>query len=261
MHVDRAACFADLQHQRVGGNEGVRAGVQRPSPKRLHLGVEIFGHLGHLRLRQPGNAQSLDQLLHPEGADAEQIGGCDHADQRGLAPAGAAPAATPGSSCPAVASAPPARCCPPGCPSPATGSRYECSSGQGCAARSRRRRPRPHRPTSTPRRRSEPSAAAGPGWPETTAQPSTPEARYWGLRSSSCSLSEICERTSNKITRWPLHITTPRSSTTNSHTTCLGVTYGRRPFLLKTSPTPRFPDRLLSHRSVGSALSTPPLNP
>jgi hypothetical protein len=30
--------------------------------------------------------------------------------------------------------------------------------------------------------------------------------------------------TSNKITRWPLHITTPRSSTTNSHTTCLDVT-------------------------------------
>jgi hypothetical protein len=38
-------------------------------------------------------------------------------------------------------------------------------------------------------------------------------------------LSEICERTSNKITRWPLHITTPRSSTTNSHTTCLDVTW------------------------------------
>jgi len=38
-------------------------------------------------------------------------------------------------------------------------------------------------------------------------------------------LSEICERTSNKITRWPLHITTPRSSTTNSHTTYLDVTF------------------------------------
>jgi hypothetical protein len=24
MHVDRAACFTDFQHQRVGGNEGVR---------------------------------------------------------------------------------------------------------------------------------------------------------------------------------------------------------------------------------------------
>ena len=45
------------------------------------------------------------------------------------------------------------------------------------------------------------------------------------LRSSSCSLSKICERTSNKITRWPLHITTPRSSTTNSHTTCLDATW------------------------------------
>ena len=44
------------------------------------------------------------------------------------------------------------------------------------------------------------------------------------LRSSSCSLSKICERTSNKITRWPLHITTPRTSTTNSHTTCLDAT-------------------------------------
>jgi hypothetical protein len=37
------------------------------------------------------------------------------------------------------------------------------------------------------------------------------------LRSSSCSLSEICGRTSNKITRWPSQVTTPRS-TQGTHT-------------------------------------------
>ena len=48
-------------------------------------------------------------------------------------------------------------------------------------------------------------AEADPGLPETTARPSNRAGRYWVLRSSSCSLSEICGRTSNKITRWPSH--------------------------------------------------------
>jgi hypothetical protein len=63
------------------------------------------------------------------------------------------------------------------------------------------------------------SQASGLGWTGTAAQPSRRAGRYWVSRSSRNSLSELCGRTSNKITRWPSHITTPSSSTTNSHTT------------------------------------------
>src|SRR5215212_12092840 len=55
------------------------------------------------------------------------------------------------------------------------------------------------------------------GLPEITARPSNGAGRYFVLRSSSCSLSEICGRTSNKITRWPSKFTTPRS-TPGTHT-------------------------------------------
>src|SRR5829696_384498 len=55
------------------------------------------------------------------------------------------------------------------------------------------------------------------GLPEITARPSNRAGRYFVLRSSSCSLSEICGRTSNKITRWPSKFTTPRS-TPGTHT-------------------------------------------
>ena len=47
--------------------------------------------------------------------------------------------------------------------------------------------------------------------------------------------------TSNKITRWPLHITTPRSSRTNSHTTCLDVT--------KPAPVPELIEPALVRRA------------
>ena len=42
--VDRAAALADLEDQRVGGHERVRAGVQRAGAERLHLRVEVLGH-------------------------------------------------------------------------------------------------------------------------------------------------------------------------------------------------------------------------
>ena len=44
VHVDHPATLADLEHQGVGGHERVRAGVQRPGPKRLDGGVEFLGH-------------------------------------------------------------------------------------------------------------------------------------------------------------------------------------------------------------------------
>jgi collagen type II alpha len=48
VHVHDAPALADLEHQGVGGHEGVRAGVQRPGAERLDLGVERLGHVRHL---------------------------------------------------------------------------------------------------------------------------------------------------------------------------------------------------------------------
>ena len=45
VHVHRPAALAHFEDQRVGGEEGVGAGVQRPGAERFHLAVEILGHL------------------------------------------------------------------------------------------------------------------------------------------------------------------------------------------------------------------------
>ena len=83
-----APALAHLQHQRIGGHERVGPGVQRPGAERFDLLVEILRHHRDLRLRQPGDAEGLDQLLHPRVLDAEQIAGGHHRHQGGL---GAAP--------------------------------------------------------------------------------------------------------------------------------------------------------------------------
>jgi len=89
VHVDHPAALADLEHQGVGGDEGVRAGVQPPVAEVGDLGVEVLGHLADLRLAQPGDAQALDGLLHPPGRDAQQAAGGDHRGQCPLGPAAA----------------------------------------------------------------------------------------------------------------------------------------------------------------------------
>ena len=48
--------------------------------------VEVGGHPRDLRLRQRGDPQALDELVHPPGRDAQQVAGRDHADQRRLGP-------------------------------------------------------------------------------------------------------------------------------------------------------------------------------
>ena len=45
VHIHGAAAFANFQDERVSSDEGVGPGVQRPRPERLHLRVEISGHL------------------------------------------------------------------------------------------------------------------------------------------------------------------------------------------------------------------------
>ena len=73
--------FADLEHQGVGGHERVRAGIQRPGAERLDGGVEFLGHHADLRLRQAGDAQGLDELVHPPRGHPEQVAGGHHGGQ------------------------------------------------------------------------------------------------------------------------------------------------------------------------------------
>jgi hypothetical protein len=86
MDIDHPAALADLEHQRVGGEEGIRPAVEWPVPEGRDLGVEVTSHLADLGLAQPGDAQGLDQALHPTGAHPEQVAGGHHRGQRPLCP-------------------------------------------------------------------------------------------------------------------------------------------------------------------------------
>ena len=81
VHADDAAALADLEHQRVGRHERVRALLQRPGAERLDLLVQLRGHDRDLRLGQRCHAEGLDQLLHPPGRHPQQVRGRHHTDQ------------------------------------------------------------------------------------------------------------------------------------------------------------------------------------
>jgi hypothetical protein len=183
VHVHGAAVLADLQHQRVRGHERIRAGVQRPGPERLHLRVQIRGHHRHLRLRQRGDAQRRDQLLHPPRGHPEQIRRGHHRDQRRLGAAAALQ--QPVREVAAVAaSGSPGRYCPHGYPTPAAGSRYRCCAAASCARRTRHRKRHPPPQTSVPPRTCSPSNAEDRGSPGPAARAATRTCRYWELRPS-----------------------------------------------------------------------------
>ena len=63
VHVDHPAPFANLEHQGVGGQEGVRAGIERAGAKRLDSVVEFLGHHRHLRLGQTGTTMTAKTAL------------------------------------------------------------------------------------------------------------------------------------------------------------------------------------------------------
>ena len=84
--VDHSAALADLHRQRVRGQERVGAGVQWAGAEVLDVGVELACHHRDLRLGEPGDAEGLDQLLHPSGGDPEQVAGRDYGGQRSLGP-------------------------------------------------------------------------------------------------------------------------------------------------------------------------------
>ncbi|NQE72679.1 hypothetical protein NG2371_07172 [Nocardia gamkensis] len=81
VHVDHAPVLADFQHQGVGGDERVRALVERAAAEGFHLGIQVAGHHRHLRFRQAGNIEGLDEFLHPPGRYAQQVAGRHHAGE------------------------------------------------------------------------------------------------------------------------------------------------------------------------------------
>ena len=84
VHVHDPAALADLEHQGISGQEGVGAGVEWAGAEVGDLGVELGGHDRDLGLRQPGDAEGLDELLHPAGRDTEQVARGDHRGQGAL---------------------------------------------------------------------------------------------------------------------------------------------------------------------------------
>ena len=62
------------------------AALQRPLPERLHLLVQAAAQPRHLVLGHAGDAQLLDQPIHPPGRHPIDIGLLHHRDQRLLGP-------------------------------------------------------------------------------------------------------------------------------------------------------------------------------
>jgi hypothetical protein len=65
VHVDHPAALAHLHRQRIRRQKRVRALVERPAAEVGDLSVELASHHTDLGLAQPGDAELLDQLLHP----------------------------------------------------------------------------------------------------------------------------------------------------------------------------------------------------
>ena len=81
--VDHPAAFADLDRQRVSGDEGERAGLVQGRVAELgDVGVELGRHPRHLRFRQRVDAEGLDQLVHPTRRHPGQVAVGDHGDHR-----------------------------------------------------------------------------------------------------------------------------------------------------------------------------------
>ncbi|MEC5152568.1 hypothetical protein RCH22_004267 [Cryobacterium psychrotolerans] len=58
--VGDTAALADLQHQGIGGDERVGAGVEGAGAELLDLLVEVLGHDRHLRLGETSDTEGLD---------------------------------------------------------------------------------------------------------------------------------------------------------------------------------------------------------
>jgi hypothetical protein len=84
--VDDAAALADLLGHGVERHVGVGAAVEGPVPERCHLGVQVGGHPGHLRLGQLLDPQGLHEPLDPAGRHAPYVALGHHRHQRPFGP-------------------------------------------------------------------------------------------------------------------------------------------------------------------------------
>jgi hypothetical protein len=83
--VPDPAGLADPFH--LGVQPQVRvAALQRPLPERPHLLIQPTAQPRYLVLGHAGDAELLDQPIHPTGADAVDVGLLHHRDQRLLGP-------------------------------------------------------------------------------------------------------------------------------------------------------------------------------
>lgn len=80
--VDHAAALADLHGQRVGSDEGERPSLcQATVAELLDVLIELSGHSTDLGLRQPVDAEGVDQFVHASGGDTGEVAIGDHRDQ------------------------------------------------------------------------------------------------------------------------------------------------------------------------------------
>jgi hypothetical protein len=79
--VDGAAVLTHLHHEGVDPDERVVRRVEGPVAECFDLRVQMRGHLQHLRLRQRGDTELLDEFLHPPGRHPEQIRRRHHTDE------------------------------------------------------------------------------------------------------------------------------------------------------------------------------------
>ena len=72
-HIDDAAVLAHLLGQGVEAHVGVGTAVEGSGPERRHLGVELFGHAGHLGLGQRLDAERVHQTLDAPGRHTPHV--------------------------------------------------------------------------------------------------------------------------------------------------------------------------------------------
>ena len=83
--VDHPAALSDLHRQRVSCDERERPRLGQGTVAELvDVFVEVGGHAGDLGLRQPVDAQRLDELVHPAGRHPGEVAVRDHRDQSGF---------------------------------------------------------------------------------------------------------------------------------------------------------------------------------
>ena len=84
--VDDAAVLAHLLGHGVEAHVGVGPAVEGSGPEGAHLGVELFGHAGHLGLRQRLDAQRVHQALHAPGGHAPHVALGHHGHESSFGP-------------------------------------------------------------------------------------------------------------------------------------------------------------------------------